>query len=241
MGDIVADVEAKIAALKLRLPDLEGKANKRERTAVNKEIYNLENDEAYVAAVKAQLEGARSEVAAADDKAHLEKLMSEEAAVAERNAAAMAKRLEAQNDDAPADVDEECHMEIIKVLKKGDEETYPKPGESVSLTYRGRFAEGTTHGGVDYSGKEFDTTWDAKRKQHKPLTFQMGANRVIRGWEEALKAMSLGQSLEISVGPKWAYRKGGVQDDNGAYVIPPNATLLFQMELAAVGGKKAAG
>ena len=37
-GDVIAEVDAKIAALKLRLPDLEGKANKKERTAVNKEI-----------------------------------------------------------------------------------------------------------------------------------------------------------------------------------------------------------
>ena len=43
MADVIAEVEAKIEALKIRLPDLEGKANQKERTAVNKEIYTLEN------------------------------------------------------------------------------------------------------------------------------------------------------------------------------------------------------
>ena len=43
MADIIAETEAKIAALKLRLPELEGKANKKERTQVSKEIYGLEN------------------------------------------------------------------------------------------------------------------------------------------------------------------------------------------------------
>ena len=43
---LIAEVEAKLEALKLRLPDLEGKANKRERTQVNKDIYALENDDA---------------------------------------------------------------------------------------------------------------------------------------------------------------------------------------------------
>ena len=58
--DLIAETEAKIKALQLRLPELEGKANKKERTAVNKEIYALENDEAYVAALKAAAEGRRA-------------------------------------------------------------------------------------------------------------------------------------------------------------------------------------
>jgi len=48
------------------------------------------------------------------------------------------------------------------------------------------------HEGRDLSGKEFDTTWQSKRKEHKPLAFQLGANRVIRGWEECIKQMALG-------------------------------------------------
>ena len=51
---------ASVEALRVRLPELEGKANKKERTAVNKELYALENDDAYAAAVKRSKEGERS-------------------------------------------------------------------------------------------------------------------------------------------------------------------------------------
>ena len=62
---IIEETEEKLASLKLRLPELEGKANKRERTQVSKDIYALENGEAYVAAIKDRLEGGRAEAAAA--------------------------------------------------------------------------------------------------------------------------------------------------------------------------------
>ena len=62
---LIAEIESKMEVLKLRLPNLEGKANKKERTQVNKDLYNLENDEAYVAAMKRRLEGGRSAAAAA--------------------------------------------------------------------------------------------------------------------------------------------------------------------------------
>ena len=53
---VIEDTESKVAALRLRLPDLDGKANKRERTRVNKDIYELEQGEQYVQAVRALIE-----------------------------------------------------------------------------------------------------------------------------------------------------------------------------------------
>ena len=76
----IADTEAKVAALKLRLPSLEGKANKKERSQVNKDIYALENDEAYLAAVKSKLSSARAEAAMADDAVHAANLRAQEQA-----------------------------------------------------------------------------------------------------------------------------------------------------------------
>ena len=125
---------ARIASLKLRLPSLEGKANKKERTAVNKEIYTLENEPTFVEAQKSALCASRSE--------------------------------------APAEEDDENHN-VVKLIRKGDGETKPAAGQQVLVTYKGTFAAETTHGGVDYSGKTFDTTWDPKRKSHKPLAFQV--------------------------------------------------------------------
>jgi FKBP-type peptidyl-prolyl cis-trans isomerase len=240
---VIARVEAQLAELKLRLPGLEGKANKRERTQVNREIYNLENDEAYVAAVKASLDTGRAQQAAAEDEAHAEAL-KREAAADDARAEAAAKRREeaaaaaAAGGGASVEDDGESHLEI-KLIKKGDGQTFPKPGDNVHVQYTGTFAAGTFHDGRDLSGKEFDSTWQAKRKEHKPLAFQLGAGRVIHGWEECLLGMSLGGVVEATIGPKWAYRKGGVQDDEGGYVIPPNATLCFHMELVGVRGQMA--
>ena len=192
----------------------------KERTAVNKEIYNLENDEAYVAAKKAQLEGGRLEAAAAEDAAHAQKLKDEEEARAKAEAEAEARAAaKAAAGGEVIEDDGECHIEV-KLLKKGDEKTSPAKGDNVHCTYIGVFADGTVHGGKDYSGKQFDSTWDSKLKKHKPLAFQHFGGKAIRGWDEALKNMTLGEKADVTIGPKWAYRKAGIQDDTGAYVVP---------------------
>lgn len=85
--DAITETQQKIEALKLRLDTLEGKANKKERTQVNKEIYALENDESYVAAVKARVEEERARSAAADDAAHVASLAQEAAMAAARQKA----------------------------------------------------------------------------------------------------------------------------------------------------------
>lgn len=239
MPDIIVEVEAKLEALKLRLPSLDGKANKKERTQVNKEIYNLENGEEYCAAVKAQLDGGRVAASAADDEAHKQKLVAEEAAKEAAAQAAAEKAAErAANGPAAAEDDGERHLELER-KNKGDGVTKASHMDWVEMTYRGRFAPGTAHDGKDYSDQEFDSSYDSKFKKHKPLKFQLGAGKAIRGWEEALKEMTLGESVEATIGPKWAYRKGGIQDDTGVYVVPPHATLIFQMELVAIGKTKA--
>ena len=127
---------------------------------------------------------------------------------------------------------------MVKQLLKGDGTTAPEKGDYVYATYTGVFAAGTEHGGKDYSGSQFDSTWDSKLKKHKPLHFEHFGGKAIRGWDEALKAMTLGEKAEITIGPKWAYRKTGIQDDNGVYIVPPNATLVFQMQLVGVRDKK---
>ena len=60
----------------------------------------------------------------------------------------------------------------------------------------------------------------------------------VRGWEECVRKMSLGEKLELTVFPKWAYRKAGLQDpDTGKYIVPPNSTLKFEMRLVQVRDK----
>ena len=240
----------------------------------------LENDESYVAAMKSLTDADRAQAAAADDEAHREKLKreAEEEAAREAAAEAAAAAKRATGGTAANEDDGEVHMQV-KLLKKGDEETFAQDGDKVALTYTGSFAEGVTYEGTEYGGKQFDSTLQPagkNKKAHKPLAFKLGEGKAIRGWEECVRKMSLGEKVEVTIGPKWAYRsalsgstnptdvrtcghtatanapfalvqrlsacaprcasgpthapaEGGLQDDNGKYIVPPNATLFFEM------------
>uniref|UniRef100_A0A3B3QE35 peptidylprolyl isomerase n=1 Tax=Paramormyrops kingsleyae TaxID=1676925 RepID=A0A3B3QE35_9TELE len=109
------------------------------------------------------------------------------------------------------------------VLKKGDKVNFPKKSDTVSCWYTGTLEDGTV----------FDTNIPAtakKKKQSKPLSFKVGMGRVIRGWDEALLTMSKGETAKIEIEPEWAYGKKGQPDSK----IPPNAKLIFEVELVSI-------
>ncbi len=89
----------------------------------------------------------------------------------------------------------------------------PSLTSSVTTHYRGRLIDGT----------EFDSSY----KRGKPATFPV--NGVIRGWTEALQLMQEGSKWELYVPPSLGYGEGGAGG-----VIPPNATLIFEIELITV-------
>ena len=94
-------------------------ANKKERTQVNKEIYALENDEQYVAALKRRADEARAQAALEDDAAHAIKLRAEEAeAESSRQRLIQLQEEKAKANLEPAVDDGEVHMEVTR-LKKG--------------------------------------------------------------------------------------------------------------------------
>ncbi|XP_075993856.1 peptidyl-prolyl cis-trans isomerase FKBP3 [Genypterus blacodes] len=131
-------------------------------------------------------------------------------------------------DDKPKDVKTEIVDEgppkfMKSVLKKGDKTNFPKKGETVSCWYTGTLEDGTV----------FDTNIPAgarKKKQAKPLSFKVGMGRVIRGWDEAVLTMSKGETARVEIEPEWAYGRKGLPDSK----IPPNAKLIFEVELVAV-------
>ena len=98
-----------------------------------------------------------------------------------------------------------------KVLEEGDG---AKPGadDTVTVHYRGRLLDGT----------EFDSSYE----RDQPATFAL--NSVIAGWTEALQLMSEGSKYELYIPSDLAYGPGG----NGP--IPPNAALIFEVELLEI-------
>ncbi|XP_056283977.1 peptidyl-prolyl cis-trans isomerase FKBP3 [Pseudoliparis swirei] len=120
-------------------------------------------------------------------------------------------------------VDEGPPKYFKSVLKKGDKSNFPKKGDNVSCWYTGSLEDGTV----------FDTnipTTARKKKQTKPLTFKVGLGRVIRGWDEAILTMSKGETARVEIEPEWGYGRKGLPDSK----IPPNAKLIFEVELVAV-------
>jgi FKBP-type peptidyl-prolyl cis-trans isomerase FkpA len=87
---------------------------------------------------------------------------------------------------------------------------------------------------VHYTGWLYDNgrpgaKFDSSKDRNDPFAFPLGAGMVIRGWDEGVQGMKVGGTRRLVIPPQLGY---GARGAGG--VIPPNATLLFEVELLAV-------
>lgn len=95
-----------------------------------------------------------------------------------------------------------------------------KNGDTVYVHYTGTLENGT----------KFDSSLD----RGEPFPFKVGAGMVIKGWDQGLLGMKVGEKKKLVLPPDLAYGAAGVTLSDGTVIIPQNATLIFDIELISI-------
>eukprot|EP00292_Cryptomonas_paramecium_P018092 CAMPEP_0113689242 /NCGR_PEP_ID=MMETSP0038_2-20120614/17035_1 /TAXON_ID=2898 /ORGANISM="Cryptomonas paramecium" /LENGTH=109 /DNA_ID=CAMNT_0000610251 /DNA_START=1 /DNA_END=330 /DNA_ORIENTATION=- /assembly_acc=CAM_ASM_000170 len=109
-------------------------------------------------------------------------------------------------------------MSEVQTVSPGDGVTFPKKGQKLQMHYTGTLKS---------NGAKFDSSVDKGR----PFEFTIGVGQVIRGWDEGVMKMSVGEKAKLIISADYGY---GARGAGG--VIPPNADLVFDVELIKILG-----
>lgn len=121
---------------------------------------------------------------------------------------------------APAPSSSITNLKITDIVE--GQGTVAEAGKSVQVHYTGWL--------YDESAKDFKgTKFDSSRDRGQPLSFPLGAGRVIPGWEQGIEGMKTGGQRHLVIPSHLAYGERGA-----GRAIPPNATLFFEVELIEV-------
>jgi FKBP-type peptidyl-prolyl cis-trans isomerase len=106
----------------------------------------------------------------------------------------------------------------VSILIEGNGDVV-KLGDMVAVNYTGKLVDGTV----------FDSNVDPKFNHVQPFVFTVGAGMVIKGWDVGVAGMKVGEKRTLEIKPEYAYGANGAGG-----VIPPNATLSFDVELLGI-------
>lgn len=106
----------------------------------------------------------------------------------------------------------------VTILTEGTGDVV-KAGDTAVMNYTGKLMDGTT----------FDSNIDPKFAHVQPFVFTIGAGQVIKGWDVGIAGMKVGEKRNLIIDPAFAYGEAGAGG-----VIPPNATLSFDVELISI-------
>lgn len=116
---------------------------------------------------------------------------------------------------------DDSDLKII-VTKDVDCSYRSQKGDTISVHYTGSLEDGTI--------------FDSSLGRHQPITFKLGVGQVIKGWDEGLMEMCIGEKRKLIIPSALAYGKRGAGG-----VIPPDATLVFETELVDIDNVLAKG
>lgn len=121
---------------------------------------------------------------------------------------------ESETEEMVLDSSEEQELQI-EILKQGTGEE-AKSGDNITVHYTGTLEDGTK--------------FDSSLERGKPFVFTLGIGQVIKGWDMGVLGMKVGEKRKLVIPPELGYGETGTPGGP----IPPNATLIFEVELLSI-------